>query len=200
MDDDGLNEGISEQCIAKNLERKNPFIRRIRIIINWLENIAAESNNLKQVKEKMSAFSEKCFSWEHTLHHLKNLNNFARKDKAQFTGRDYVNELDPDAPIRLNKPLHDLDQEDEYKMMEYIFAFLRAGDLNSARDFCLKIGQSWRAATFEGFKLFNDENYSTNSTAFNNKQQFEIYKNEGNLNRDVWRLMVYRLIKNVIFI
>ena len=46
---------------------------------------------------------------------------------------------DPDAPIRQNKPLHDLDQEDEYKLMEYVFSFIRAGDLNSARNFLLKI-------------------------------------------------------------
>jgi hypothetical protein len=29
------------------------------------------------------------------------------------------------------------------------------------------------------------------------QQQHEIFKNEGNLNRDIWRLMVHRLIKDV---
>lgn len=103
--------------------------------------------------------------------------------------------------MRLNKPLHDLDQEDEYKIMEYIFAFIRAGDLNAARDFCLKIGQPWRAATLEGFKLFNDDNYVLNDN-FSNRmnQQQNIYKNEGNLNRDIWKLMVHKLIKDVGFI
>lgn len=189
-------EGVNEQHIARNLEKRNPFLRRIKLIISWLEKIAAESNHLKLIKEKMSAFSEKCFSWEHTLHHLKSLNNLNRKEKVQFSSRDYVNELDPDAPIRQGKPLHDLDQEDEYKMMEYVFSFIRAGDLNTARDFCFKIGQSWRAASFEGFRLFSDENYSRNANTYNDKQQYEIFKNEGNLNRDIWRLMVYKLIKD----
>ncbi len=97
--------------------------------------------------------------------------------------------------------MHDLDQEDEYKLMEYIFAFIRAGEPNSARDFCFKVGQSWRAATLEGFKYFNDENYAKSDNLYNkikmSGQQHEIFKNEGNLNRDIWRLMVHRLIKDV---
>lgn len=102
--------------------------------------------------------------------------------------------------MRQNKALHDLDQEDEYKIMEYIFAFIRAGDLNTAREFCLKIGQSWRAATLEGFRLFQDENYSRSRgglTSRTNRNEQEIFKNEGNLNRDIWRLMVFKLIKDV---
>jgi nuclear pore complex protein Nup107 len=101
--------------------------------------------------------------------------------------------------MREGKSLHDLDQEDEYKIMEYIFAFIRAGDLNAARDFCLKIGQSWRAATLEGAKLFQDDNYtqSRHLNARTNRNQQELFKNEGNLNRDIWRLMVYKLIRNV---
>ena len=106
---------------------------------------------------------------------------------------------DPDAPIRQNKPLHDLDQEDEFKLMEYMFALIRAGDLDSARDFCFKVGQSWRAATLEGFKLYNDENYLNDSTfSSNNRQQTQqVFKNEGNINRDIWRLMVQKLMKDV---
>ena len=96
--------------------------------------------------------------------------------------------------------MHDLDQEDEYKLMEYIFAFVRAGDTQSARDFCFKVGQSWRAATLEGFKYFSDENYAHSDAMYNrvkvSGQQHEVFKNEGNLNRDIWRLVVYRLIKD----
>jgi nuclear pore complex protein Nup107 len=81
--------------------------------------------------------------------------------------------------------------------MEYIFAFVRAGDLKSAREFCFKVGQSWRAATLEGAQLYNDENYLNLDLNSNGKSQMqEIFKNEGNLNRDLWRLMVQHLIKN----
>jgi len=86
-------EKICEAALVKSLERKNSFLRRIKMIIKWLEKIAAESNHLKLVKEKMSAFPLKCSSWEHTLHHLKNSNTFQRKEKIQMSGRDFVNEL-----------------------------------------------------------------------------------------------------------
>lgn len=186
-------EGLNETSIVRNLEKRNPFVRRVKLVINWLERIAHESDYMKKIKENLNSFTAKSVNWEHTLHNLKNSSCFG--DKNAFSGREYVDELDPDAPIRLSKSLHDLDQEDEFKLMEYIFAFIRAGDLKSARDFCQKIGQSWRAATLEGFRLFNDKNYSLNSN-LGMKNQKQIFKNEGNLNRDVWRLMVHKMIKD----
>jgi hypothetical protein len=80
-------EGVNEVLLVENLERKNPLIRRIRIIIQWLEKIASESNNMKVIREKMSAFPEKCFNWEHTLHQI------SKKSTIQMSGRDYVTEL-----------------------------------------------------------------------------------------------------------
>ena len=78
---------------------------------------------------------------------------------------------------------------------------MRAGEASAARDFCFKVGQAWRAATLEGFKYFDDENYAQSDRLYHrvkvSGQQHDIFKNEGNLNRDVWRLMVYRLIKDV---
>ena len=91
--DENYIERISEVALARGLERNNSFLRRIKLIIQWLEKIAAESNYMKVVKEKMSAFPEKGSSWEHTLHHLKNVNTFSKKEKIQLSGRDYVTEL-----------------------------------------------------------------------------------------------------------
>lgn len=79
-----------------------------------------------------------------------------------------------------------------------MFAFIRAGDLNSARDFCAKVGQPWRGATLEGFKYYMDENYEKNTDKLVEGQQHELLINEGNVNRDIWRFVVYRLIKDVI--
>lgn len=80
-------EGVNEVVLVENFERKSPLIRRIRIIIQWLEKIASESNNMKLIREKMSAFPERCFNWEHTLHQL------GKKSTVQMSGRDYVTEL-----------------------------------------------------------------------------------------------------------
>lgn len=188
------SEGLNEISIVQNLEKRNPFVRRIKLVINWLERIANESDYMKKIKENLNSFTAKSVNWEHTLHNLRT-SCYGHGNKSTLSGREYVDEVDPDAPIRLSKSLHDLDQEDEYKLMEYIFAFIRAGDLKSARDFCQKIGQSWRAATLEGFRLFSDNNYLINSNLGINNQK-QIFKNEGNLNRDIWRLMVHKMIKD----
>ena len=86
-------ETVNEAAIVRNLERKNPLLRRIKIVLRWLENISKESASLKVIKEKMSGFAEKCSGWEHTLHQLKNVNVLHRKEKSQFSGRDLINEL-----------------------------------------------------------------------------------------------------------
>ena len=202
--------GTNELLLETHLLKTQPLFRRIKLIIDWLEKIFAESKSLNLVKQKIGEFNEKCTGWEHTLHHLKHSNSaFNKKERLNtYSTREFVDELDPDAPLRQGKSLHDLDQEDEYKLAEYIYSFVRAGELNAARDFCFRIGQSWRAATLEGFKLFNDKNYfSSAQDEYHNDSNFtmmqtnnQIYLNEGNFNRDIWRLMVQRLIKDVCFI
>lgn len=188
--DDDENEYYfkNEAKLIEKLTKKNFLLRRLKLINNWLE--FNSKKNLELIKHKLSSFTQK-FSWEHTLHQL---NSKERKLNVNTNIRDYVSELDPDAPIRQKKSLHDLDQEDEHLIMEYIYSFIRAGDLESVRKLTLKLGHSWRAATFEGFKYFNDFNVShLNETRDNN----EIKLNEGNLNRDIWRLVVSKMINNV---
>lgn len=95
MDNDENEEEavINEKTIVKRLEKSYPLLRRIRAVIEWLEAIARESDYLRTVRESMSAFSEKCANWEHTFHYLKSANSINKKDKAFFSGRDFVTEL-----------------------------------------------------------------------------------------------------------
>ena len=84
---------VNEKTIVKRLEKTCPLLRRIRAVIEWLEGIARESDYLRTVRESMSSFSEKCANWEHTFHYLKSSNSINKKDKAFFSGRDFVTEL-----------------------------------------------------------------------------------------------------------
>lgn len=190
-EDEGMDVGIDEALLVQRLLRKNPVLRKIKLVIEWLEEISSQSKSVMLVRQKIGEFSEKSQSWEHTLHHLKNQNSFNKKENYIFSNREFVDELDPDAPIRQNKPLHDLDQEDEYKLMEYVYSFIRSGKFDEARDFLFKIGQSWRAATLEGSKLFSDKNFMSEEQMEN-----QIFLNEGNLNRDIWKLVVQKMIKD----
>ncbi len=53
------------------------------------------------------------------------------------------------------------------------------GQLDKAQQLCIKVGQPWRAATLEGWKLFHDPNYERD----NADEKLPV---EGNKNRDIW--------------
>ena len=63
--------GFDEALLVKRLLKKNPHLRKIKLVIEWVEKISAQSKHLDLVKQKIGEFQEKCTSWEHTLHHLK---------------------------------------------------------------------------------------------------------------------------------
>jgi nuclear pore complex protein Nup107 len=88
--------------------------------------------------------------WENTLSALS---------RGQGAGPNMVKSLDPDAPHRTGKQLHDLDQEDETRLLRCMYGLVRCGLLDEAQELCVRLGQPWRAATLEGWRLFHDPNY-----------------------------------------
>ncbi|KAJ8317433.1 hypothetical protein KUTeg_005337 [Tegillarca granosa] len=146
-----------------------------RLIVDWLESCAQES--VENFSEKVKFFSDRAVAWENTLHRLQN-----RDGGVIFGGdRPLVDEMDPDAPFRQNKMLDDLDKEDESRLLQYLFVCLRAGQLEKAQEICQKCGQSWRAATLEGWRLHHDPNYTDRG------EDGQILPIEGNPNRDIWK-------------
>ncbi len=178
----------NEEKLVQKFTEKNSLLRRLKLIITWLELISRK--NLDTIQNKVSSFTQK-YCWQHTLHHLN-----SKERKLQLNIRDYVTELDPDAPIRQKKALHDLDQEDEHLILEYLYTFIRAGDFESVRSLTQKLGHSWRTATFDGFKYYNDLNYSHLNDLKNGDK---IRINKGNANRDIWKLVVSKMVINVSF-
>ena len=84
---------LNERALIERLEKSYPLLRRIRIVINWLESIARESDYYKSIRESMNGFSEKCANWEHTLHYLKSAKSVGQKEKNLLSGREFVTEL-----------------------------------------------------------------------------------------------------------
>ena len=66
---------------------------------------------------------------ENSLHTLNAKRNQVMTSYGSHGQRDMVTELDPDAPMRQRRPLHDLDQEDEVRLLKHMFAYIRAGQL-----------------------------------------------------------------------
>ncbi|KAL4594082.1 nuclear pore complex protein Nup107, partial [Arapaima gigas] len=92
---------------------------------------------------------------------------------------------DPDAPIRQKRPLADLDQEDDARLLRYLFTLVRAGMTDEAQRLCKRCGQAWRAATLEGWKLYHDPNINGGCA--------ELQPVEGNPHRCVWKVCCWRM-------
>lgn len=116
MDHDGHvnNNYISEKDVIDNLYKSESYIREYQLIIDWLEkNAVDQADKLPSIE----LFSDKTVAWENTLHQLHNRN----LGIAFSSSRPIVSSLDPDAPIRDGKPLHDLDREDDARLEKRMF-------------------------------------------------------------------------------
>ena len=113
------NDNISEKDVVENLLKNETIIREYQLIIDWLErNAVDQTDRLPKVEH----FTDKTVAWENTLHQLHN-----RQGGITFgSSRPLVTCLDPDAPIREGKPLHDLDKEDDARLETRMFLEVRS--------------------------------------------------------------------------
>ncbi|KAK2163756.1 hypothetical protein LSH36_74g00028 [Paralvinella palmiformis] len=151
---DNMGKYQSEQDLMKAYYEKDATVRQSQLVIDWLEKTARDQLELYH---KVEFFSDEMGAWENTLHALKQ----KKCGLLSMSDRPMVDELDPDAPIRQGKPLADLDQEDEHRLIKHMFAYVRSGQLEKAKELCVKVGQAWRAATLDGWRLYHDPNYES---------------------------------------
>lgn len=167
----------SEKVVVEQLFQRDAVIRQSQLVVDWLESIA---------KDQIGDFSDnieyyaKNVCWENTLHALK----IRRKSGAAMTV-PLVTELDPDAPFRQQRPLADLDREDDARLLKNLFTLIRAGMTEEAQRLCKRCGQAWRAATLEGWKLYHDPNLSSVNQ--------ELQPVEGNPQRGIWKTCCWRM-------
>ncbi|TDG96519.1 hypothetical protein EPR50_G00229450 [Perca flavescens] len=181
LEDDLMTDMVvpseSEKVVVEQLFQRDAIIRQSQLVVDWLESIA---------KDKIGDFSDnieyyaKNVCWENTLHSLK----LRRKSGTTFTV-PLVTELDPDAPFRQQRPLADLDREDDARLLKNLFSLIRAGMTEEAQRLCKRCGQAWRAATLEGWKLYHDPNRTSVS--------IELQPVEGNPQRGIWKACCWRL-------
>ncbi|CAC5377452.1 NUP107 [Mytilus coruscus] len=164
----------SDKEIAESLFEKHSDVRQCQCVVDWLESCAQES--VDNYTENVHFFSDRAVAWENTLSKLKS------KESGLFgSERPMVDEMDPDAPVRQNKLLDDLDKDDERRLLQTLFLCLRGGRVDLAQDMCRSHGQSWRAATLEGWRLHHDPNFSSVS------EDGSLSTIEGNPYRDIWK-------------
>ena len=126
--------------------------------------------------------SDSPVAWENTLAALQ----------RGAIGPNMVTELDPDAPLRTGKQLHSLDQEDETRLIKTLFGCVRCGLLEEGQELCVRVGQSWRAATLEGWRPYHDPNYVQGTDG----QGGDKLPVEGNKFRDIWKTVAWRMTED----
>ncbi|KAK0165313.1 hypothetical protein PV328_003837 [Microctonus aethiopoides] len=178
MDTDA-NRNISEKDVITHLINSDSQIREYQLIIDWLEKNSLDSANKFP---KIEHFTDKTVAWENTLHQLQNYQG----DITFGSMRPIVTALDPDAPIREGKPLHDLDKEDDARLEKRMFIEVRCGRLQRAQELAIHCGQPWRAACLLGWQPHHDPNYTNPLVDI----KLPI---EGNPNRDLWKLTAWHM-------
>lgn len=182
--DDTLDqdEFTSHKKVIERLFAQEPSTRYCQLIVDWLEKNAEDQLNDLITNENLQ-FASDSVSWEHTLHGLKQSGNA----KSQLRT---VTEIDPDAPLRQRRPLADLDQMDETRLLRFAFTFLRAGKLEEAKKIFVKYGQSWRAATLDGWRLWHDPNFESLS------EDEMVDVTEGNPFGHIWKACCWKMCED----
>ncbi|XP_037089439.1 nuclear pore complex protein Nup107-like, partial [Pollicipes pollicipes] len=175
---DAVNKPLSDSRIAENLFKGDTTVRQAQIVVDWLELCAAD-DLVSSYMDKVEFFGNTAVAWENTLHALQ----------APAPPAGLTESMDPDGPVREGSKLHDLDQDDERRLLRYMFVLVRAGQMAEAQELCLKVGQPWRAAALEGWKLHHDPNFEQPSVAAQPVQ--------GNRLRDLWKLAAWQLSEDV---
>ena len=186
MEDDSEenNTYISEKVVIDNLFKTESYIREYQLIIDWLEKNALDDADKYPTTEQ---FTDKTLAWENTVRQLL---TYKDKDQIPFrSSRPLVSSLDPDAPIREGKPLHDLDREDDARLEKRMFIEVRCGRLQKAQALAEHCGQPWRAACLLGWIPNHDPNYL-------NPLSDTKLPIEGNPNRSLWKLCAWELCQD----
>lgn len=154
------------------LFKRETLLRECQLVIDWLEYTASE-----RADDLLRHIPDNTDGWENTLHQL------VSADTIVFpSSRRTVTQLDPDAPFHEKLPLHDLDQEDERKLLRKVFRMIRCGKLEEAVKACRNAGHGWRAGILQGWRLFHDSGVT-------GETEDGVRVVEGNVNRDLWKKM-----------
>ncbi|XP_056132105.1 nuclear pore complex protein Nup107 [Lampris incognitus] len=168
----------SEKVVVDQLFQRDCVVRQSQLVVDWLESIAKDQ--IGDFSDNIEYYAKNVY-WENTLHALK----LRRTGGGVGFNVPLVTELDPDAPIRQQRPLADLDKQDDARLLKNLFNLIRAGMIDEAQRLCKRCGQAWRAATLEGWKLYHDPNMTSGG--------LELQSVEGNPNRGIWKICCWRM-------
>ncbi|CAI6351545.1 unnamed protein product [Macrosiphum euphorbiae] len=183
LEPEKVDKIVSERDLADALFKEDQKLKGIQRIVDWLEHCAAESMENEFMKDAKH-FSDEEVAWPNTLGQL------LKKELIYQSSGSMVTQLDPDAPTRQSRSIHDLDQVDDDRLLTQVFTEIRCGRLEKAELLCCQYGQFWRSAILEGWRLYHDPFYKPKEEQ---KPTDEVL---GNPNRDVWKACAWKISSN----
>lgn len=185
----------SEREIIEHLYVNNANLREYQLIVDWLEQTAADEHD--QIKEggKIGFYTDRTIGWENTLLELKKVNQSFFNGGGGGGGRravDLVTSLDPDAPHREQRRLADLDAEDQTILARQVLMEIRKGHFDDAQSLYEHCGHPWQAAVLEGWRLHHDPNFETIIETVAADATTTKTPIEGNPRRDLWKKLAWQ--------
>ena len=186
------NIRLSEDQLIGNYYVSNSEIRRMQVIVDWLEANEASDLDYRDEEDKVEFYAEGPTAWENTFHALRAKYNTEILDLDitvnPNAGLELCPDMDPDAPLRTKKSLAHQDKEVEIRLFKHLLRFIRAGKLANGQEMAQRVGYHWLSASLDGWLPFSDPNLDQeNYVANGNHQANEIQPVSGNKKRDIWK-------------
>lgn len=171
---------LSDRQVIDQLYERNSRIRQMQLIADWLELNFQDDMMRMENEENIRFYSEGPHYWENTLHQ-------ADAKKIKLWDKQSVH-MDPDALIRNPGEIHELDKEDESRIMRFVFRYIRSGQLPAGKELAQKLGFHWLAAGLEGWMLHHDANLCPEE---NDIESGGRIIPDGNARRDLWKYVCW---------
>ena len=153
-----MNHAYSEKAIVAEMLKADQLVRKISLIVDWLESTYEVSSTVPPTKF--------CY-FENTI------NNKAGGLNSSVS-------VHLDCQFDNQKFFHNSDSENVAVFMRFAFELIRRGKIDELTQFAVEYGFAWLPAALEGRKLSHDPNFSGNMP--NGKQA-----KTGNAQRKLWK-------------
>lgn len=175
---------LSDRQVIDLLYERNSKIRQMQLITDCLEQNYMDDMQRIENEENINFYSEGPHYWENTLHRS------SRKRTKVWEESSAI--MDPDALFRSPSDIHELDKEDESRIMRFVFRYIRSGQLQVGRELAQKLGFHWLAAALEGWILHHDANLNPDEFMETGGKMVP----DGNARRDLWKYACWSAAAN----
>ncbi|KAG0006490.1 hypothetical protein BGZ65_007375 [Modicella reniformis] len=162
----------TDRDLIEHLQQTDNTFRHYRAVKYWLELVAPTFAPRIMTKTYMPQSS---------LRQPFSFANPPSSNKPEYQ--------DPDATTRDKTKLSEINQRIEHDLLKAVWEYIRRGQIEIARNACVKAGEPWRAESISGGELYSV------SLAFTDPEYDQQEGPIGNKTRSLWKGTCYALAK-----